>query len=1012
MAADIGAKVGIDGEKAFRDSLGAINSQLKTLGSEMKSVVSSFAGMEDSEESLTAKSDVLQRSISASGDKLKTLQGQSERAKAKLEKLSDELENAKREFGENSTEALKAQNAYNRQVVTVNKLKTQINTTTAEMNKMEAEMKQLGNSADNLSDDFKSTEKNAASFGDVLKANILGQVIVDGIKSLARAVKDMAGEFVDAAAAVKAESSQFEQTFGEFGGQAEAAIGRVAKSSGILETRLNTLGAQIYAFARSSGGDTAQSMTLMEKSLQAAADGAAYYDKSLEETTETLQSFLKGNYANDAALGLSSTEATRNAAAMDLFGKKFNNLTEIQKQETLLQMVLDAQKLSGAMGQATREADGWENVQGNLNEAWRQFQANVGAPLLESLVPAIQAITDGLIEMTSGVDWKAFSDSITGFVSSIVDNKDAILATIVGIGTGLLAWGVASMIIGLVEGIKKFKDVTTTATTAQALFNTVMGANPAVKIAMLIIGIVTALVTFIATNDEARAKVLAVWDALKTNVGAAIEGIKGFVDGLKEKFLGFIDWLKGIPSQMKEVGKNLIEGLWNGITDKVAWLKGKVSGVVDKIKGWFTGKDGFDTHSPSKWTEKIGGWVMQGLGIGMKKDTTALSAARTATAKIGNVIKKEIEATSAAIQKMQSDAAKAQAEEEIKQYKESLRKKTEELKKAEKKDRQSILDEIAKMESDWNKKQADAAKKAEQEKLNKKLTALQEFQTEYETALSEIESKQKTLDDKLAGYGELFEKTQNEDGKELFKLGDIEGDIKKIEKFGEAVDKIKEKGISGDLLAEISNMDMDDAVLYMDKLNSLDDSAFDEYVKSYQEKQALANEVSKKFYADEMQALETDTLNKISSFESDFIDVGKMLTDGVSSGIENGKSGLISTITSVLQAAVKAAKEEMDINSPSGVFEEIGDYMGQGLDVGWISRMKTVSKNIKNSLSDAAVMPRLATGGNSGVSNSYNYGGISLFIDTVNNGNGRDTQIMAQELEFVRRQQVTAKGGK
>ncbi|MEI2420207.1 hypothetical protein V6O07_08025, partial [Arthrospira platensis SPKY2] len=52
--------------------------------------------------------------------------------------------------------------------------------------------------------------------------------------------------------------------------------------------------------------------------------------------------------------------------------------------------------------------------------------------------------------------------------------------------------------------------------------------------------------------------------------------------------------------------------LWNGITDKVAWLKGKVSGVVDKIKGWFTSEDGFDTHSPSKWTEKIGEWVMQG----------------------------------------------------------------------------------------------------------------------------------------------------------------------------------------------------------------------------------------------------------------------------------------------------------------------------------------------------------------------------------------------------------------
>ena len=68
----------------------------------------------------------------------------------------------------------------------------------------------------------------------------------------------------------------------------------------------------------------------------AAADSAAYYDTSVEQAPESLQSFLKGNYANDAALGLSATEATRNAAAMELFGEKFKDLTEIQKQETQL----------------------------------------------------------------------------------------------------------------------------------------------------------------------------------------------------------------------------------------------------------------------------------------------------------------------------------------------------------------------------------------------------------------------------------------------------------------------------------------------------------------------------------------------------------------------------------------------------------------------------------------------------------------------------------------------------
>ena len=92
MGPDIGAKIGIDGEAAFRSSLAAINSQLKNLGSEMKSVVSAFSGMENSEGAVTAKGDVLKRSLNASAEKMKLLQNQSERAKARLATLSDELE--------------------------------------------------------------------------------------------------------------------------------------------------------------------------------------------------------------------------------------------------------------------------------------------------------------------------------------------------------------------------------------------------------------------------------------------------------------------------------------------------------------------------------------------------------------------------------------------------------------------------------------------------------------------------------------------------------------------------------------------------------------------------------------------------------------------------------------------------------------------------------------------------------------------------------------------------------
>ena len=65
-------------------------------------------------------------------------------------------------------------------------------------------------------------------------------------------------------------------------------------------------------------------------------------------------------------------------------------------------------------------------------------------------------------------------------------------------------------------------------------------------------------------------------------------------------------------------------GLWNGISDKVAWLKSKVTGVVDTIKNWFTGKNGFDEHSPSKWSNGVAKYVMQGMTNGFESGLPAV----------------------------------------------------------------------------------------------------------------------------------------------------------------------------------------------------------------------------------------------------------------------------------------------------------------------------------------------------------------------------------------------------
>ena len=250
---------------------------------------------------------------------------------------------------------------------------------------------------DNISKEAKSASSDVASAIDASFKKI-GRSLA-AVFSV-RAIVSFGKEALEASAGIKAANSQLSQTFGELEGTARQAMKRVADASGIVDTRLHSVGTGIYAFAKTAGMDTASAMKMMEDSLQVAADSAAYYDRSLEETSETLKSFLKGNYANDAALGLSATETTRNAAANKLYGKSFQELSEAQKQLTLLQMVKDANALSGAEGQAAREADGWENVLGNLKESWRQLLGVVGQPILSAAVTVVQHLTEWLSYLT------------------------------------------------------------------------------------------------------------------------------------------------------------------------------------------------------------------------------------------------------------------------------------------------------------------------------------------------------------------------------------------------------------------------------------------------------------------------------------------------------------------------------------------------------------------------------------------------------------------------------------
>lgn len=521
----------------LKKGISEANKNIKMANAEFKAASSGMDDWTKSSEGLNAKLKQLHTVLNEQVTKLKNYKDQlkeiekaesengkrADELKKKLQELanqgvlktSDEYKKYEKALSDCEKEQLANQSAADKLRVTILNQQAEVNKTNKEMrnykttlDQVESDTKNLDGSTDKLDKELKDIGSSAKTAGDgfTVMKGALANLVADGLRRAVDATKEFAKSMIDTAATVKAENSQFEQTFGDMASTAEAAIKRVANSTGILDSRLKTTGAQIFAFARSSGATVPEAMALMETSLMASADSAAYYDKSLEESAETLQSFLKGNYANDAALGVSSTEFTRNSKAVELFGKKYNDLSEIQKQQTLLKMVTDAQQLSGAMGQAAREADGWENVQGNLNETWRQFKASVGTPFLEALIPVIQQVTTSFKEWANSVDWNGFSikvkkaiDTIINVFKWFIENKTIFISAISGMIAAFAVVKIASFasaVAGLITTLTSAPTIIAGVTAALKAMNLTALANPYVALAAGIAAVGTALVVW------------------------------------------------------------------------------------------------------------------------------------------------------------------------------------------------------------------------------------------------------------------------------------------------------------------------------------------------------------------------------------------------------------------------------------------------------------------------------------------------------------------------------------
>lgn len=94
---------------------------------------------------------------------------------------------------------------------------------------------------------------------------------------------------------------------------------------------------------------------------------------------------------------------------------------------------------------------------------------------------------------------------------------------------------------------------------------------------------------------------------------------------IQNAFNNGVAWLSGLISTMAQIGRDIISGLINGITERIGALTEKITSVKNTIVGGL--KNALKVHSPSKITMELGTFVTEGLAVGMQAELPTLKQA-------------------------------------------------------------------------------------------------------------------------------------------------------------------------------------------------------------------------------------------------------------------------------------------------------------------------------------------------------------------------------------------------
>lgn len=383
MATQIGPKIGVDGEAEYRKQMANVIAEAKALKAEMTELKTEVADEATAQENAAKQAANFKRQIELQEERVKL--------------LSEQLDRATTAYGEGSTQA----SAYREQLANAKTM----------LNQMRTEQTGATDDVQDFAEAEDEAGQKAITMGDLIKANVISDAIMAGLKKLAELGKK-AAQALWGTVTGAAEYADTYLTMATTTGLSTDQLQEFAYMAELVDVSLDTMTGSMTKLTRqmdsARSGNEAAGEAFSRLGIKTTnADG------SLRDSTEVFFELIE-------ALGQMEDGSERDALAMEIFGKSAQQLNPLiaQGRKGIEGFAEEAREMGYVLDEETL------GKLGQLDDSFQRLtnlRTMISNKLGAGMAPGVTRAIDKLIEFGERVDWDRVGNALGDLVDTSVD---------------------------------------------------------------------------------------------------------------------------------------------------------------------------------------------------------------------------------------------------------------------------------------------------------------------------------------------------------------------------------------------------------------------------------------------------------------------------------------------------------------------------------------------------------------------------------------------------------------